>query len=95
MGASLQSRVEQLAKDFAGEATTIEELNGLMRLMLKSGLERMLDTEQLRKGDITDNLAPTGNQCQRKRRSTEKVPGTVSGNDRRAVWVKAGSTLDN
>lgn len=45
MDASLQSRVEQLAKDFAGEATTIEELNGLMRLMMKSGLERMLDTE--------------------------------------------------
>ena len=45
MDASLQSRVEQLAKDFAGEATTIEELNGLMRLMMKSGLERMLNTE--------------------------------------------------
>jgi putative transposase len=34
-----------LAKDFAGEATTVEELNELMRLMMKSGLERMLDTE--------------------------------------------------
>jgi hypothetical protein len=32
MDASLQSRVEQFAEDFAGEATTIEELNGLMRL---------------------------------------------------------------
>jgi putative transposase len=45
MDASLQSRVEQFAEDFAGEATTIEELNGLMRLMMKSGLERMLNTE--------------------------------------------------
>ncbi len=45
MDASLQSRVEQLATEFAGEATTVEELNGLMRLMMKAGLERMLDTE--------------------------------------------------
>ena len=45
MDVSLQSRIEQLAKDFAGEATTVEELNELMRLMMKSGLERMLDTE--------------------------------------------------
>lgn len=45
MDASFQSRVEQLAAEFAGQATTIEELNGLMRLMMKSGLERMLDTE--------------------------------------------------
>jgi putative transposase len=45
MDASLQSRVEQLATEFASEATTVEELNGLIRLMMKSGLERMLDTE--------------------------------------------------
>ena len=30
------------ATEFASEATTIEDLNGLM---MKSGLERMLDTE--------------------------------------------------
>jgi putative transposase len=45
MDAVLQSRAEELAQEFAGQATTIEELNGLMRLMLKSGLERMLNTE--------------------------------------------------
>ncbi len=45
MDASFQSRVEQLAMEFASEATTVEELNGLIRLMMKSGLERMLDTE--------------------------------------------------
>jgi transposase-like protein len=45
MDASLQSRAEQLATEFAGQATTVEELNQLMRLMMKSGLERMLDTE--------------------------------------------------
>ena len=45
MDAALKSRFEQLAAEFASEATTVEELNGLMRLMMKSGLERMLDTE--------------------------------------------------
>jgi transposase-like protein len=45
MDAGLQSRVEQLASEFASKATTVEELNELMRLMLKSGLERMLNTE--------------------------------------------------
>jgi len=45
MDGSFQERAEQLATEFAGQATTVEELNGLMRLMLKSGLERMLNTE--------------------------------------------------
>ena len=45
MDASLQARAEQLAKEIAGEARTAEDLNGLMRLMMKSALEQMLDTE--------------------------------------------------
>jgi transposase-like protein len=45
MDGSLQSRAEQLALEFANSASTIDELNQLLRLMMKSGLERMLDTE--------------------------------------------------
>jgi putative transposase len=45
MDASLQARAEQLATEFASEARTAEDLNGLMRLMMKSALERMLNTE--------------------------------------------------
>lgn len=45
MDDSLQLRAEKLASEFAESATTIGELNELMRLMMKSGLERMLDTE--------------------------------------------------
>lgn len=45
MNDSLQSRAEELALEFASSATTIEDLNQLLRLMMKSGLERMLDTE--------------------------------------------------
>ena len=45
MDASLHTRAEQLATEFASQATTVEDLNGLMRLMMKSALERMLNTE--------------------------------------------------
>jgi len=45
MDASFQSRAEQLATEFASQARTAEDLNGLMRLMMKSALERMLNTE--------------------------------------------------
>lgn len=45
MDAFYRSRAEELASEFASQATTVEELNALMRLMLKSGLERMLNTE--------------------------------------------------
>jgi transposase-like protein len=45
MDEGLQSRVEVLAREIAGQARTIEDVNGLMRLMMKSALERMLDTE--------------------------------------------------
>ena len=45
MDGALQDRVEVLAREIAGQARTIEDVNGLMRLMMKSALERMLDTE--------------------------------------------------
>ena len=45
MEVTLQSRAEQLAREMASQATTIEDLNGLLRTMMKSALERMLDTE--------------------------------------------------
>jgi putative transposase len=45
MDASLRSRAEQLANEIASQARTADDLNGLMRLMMKSALERMLNTE--------------------------------------------------
>jgi putative transposase len=45
MDASLRSRAEQLAGEIAGQAHTVDDLNDVMRLMMKSVLERMLDTE--------------------------------------------------
>lgn len=45
MDASLRVRAEQLATDFAGQAQTAADLNGFMRLMMQSALERMLNAE--------------------------------------------------
>lgn len=56
MDASLRSRAEQLANEIASQARTADDLNGLMRLMMKSALERMLNTEMDvhlgRQGDV-------------------------------------------
>jgi transposase-like protein len=45
MDAALQTRAEQLAGEMADQARTIEDLNELMRRMMKAALERMLNTE--------------------------------------------------
>jgi putative transposase len=45
MDAILTDKAEQLATEIATQAKTLEDLNGLIRLMMKSALERMLDTE--------------------------------------------------
>jgi transposase-like protein len=45
MDVGLQNRAEVLAREIAGQAQTIGDVNELMRLMMKSALERMLDTE--------------------------------------------------
>ena len=45
MDVALQSRAEQLASEMASQARTVEDLNELMRRMMKAALERMLNTE--------------------------------------------------
>ena len=45
MDASLRSQAELLAGQIASQANTAEDLNDLLRLMMKSALERMLNTE--------------------------------------------------
>ena len=42
---NLQKRAEELAEEFAEQARTIQDVNQLMRLMMKSALEKMLNTE--------------------------------------------------
>ena len=45
MDASLKLKAEQLAGEIASQAQTLDDLNGLLRTLMKSALERMLDTE--------------------------------------------------
>jgi transposase-like protein len=45
MDATLKLKAEQLAGDIASQAKTLDDLNDLLRTLMKSALERMLDTE--------------------------------------------------
>ena len=45
MDAILKTQAEKLAQEIAGRATSLDDLNGFMRSMMKSALERMLNTE--------------------------------------------------
>jgi putative transposase len=45
MDETLKLQAEQLAGDIAAQAQTLDDLNVLMRTLMKSALERMLDTE--------------------------------------------------
>ena len=92
MDASLQARVEQLATEFASQATTAEELNELMRLMMKSGLERMLNAEMDvhlgRKGseETTANAEPSSAPAAKKK----SPPNRRNGRSRKRVQGDLG-----
>lgn len=45
MDAILKSQAEQLAREMATQVSTLDDLNGLLRGMMKTALERMLNTE--------------------------------------------------
>lgn len=45
MDGVLTKKADELAKEFAGQATTLEELNNAMRALMKTALESMLNTE--------------------------------------------------
>jgi transposase-like protein len=45
MDATLKLKAEQLATEIATQAKTLDDVNGLLKTLMKSALERMLDTE--------------------------------------------------
>jgi transposase-like protein len=45
MDATLKTQAEQLANELATQVSTLDDLNGLMRTLMKTALERMLNTE--------------------------------------------------
>jgi transposase-like protein len=46
MDEAIKLKAEQLVGDFVSQAHTLDDLNALMRTLMKSALERMLDTER-------------------------------------------------
>ena len=99
MDASLQTRAEQLAHEIAGQAETIEDLNGLLRLMMKSGLERMLNTEM----DVHLGRRPAPNLAEKsaedataqaepplKKGPTKKSPNRRNGRSKKTVRSDTG-----
>lgn len=56
MDATLSKRAEELAKELVGSATTLNELSEVMRSLMKTALERMLNTEMdVHLGERTTN----------------------------------------
>ncbi len=92
MDALFQSRAQELATEFASQATTVEELNELMRLMLKSGLERMLDTEMdvhLGRRPGSAGGPPVRLRCQRARSGVRRTAAMAAARRRcKATWAR-------
>ena len=60
MDAMLTKKAEELAMEMATQATTLEELNGVMRSLMKTALEKMLNTElEVHLGRVPDGVAET------------------------------------
>ena len=73
-------KAEQLAGEMATQATTLDDLNGLMRTMMKSALERMLDTEMdvhLGRRDHPGRWPPTS-PSRRDDRAARRPPRTAA-----------------
>ena len=90
MDATLMRQAEDLAKAVAGEATTIEELNGVMRALMKTALERMLNTEldahlgsrpDVVPGEVAAEVATAAGAGERRRgnRKNGSSPKTIQG----------------
>jgi putative transposase len=95
MDASLRSRAEQLASEMAGQATTVEDLNGLMRLMMKSALERMLNTEMdvhlgRRPAPERDGESPAAEALPAAEAATKRPPNRRNGRSQKTVQGDQG-----
>ncbi len=103
MDASLRTQAEQLAVEMASQAKTVGDLNSLMRLMMKSAMERKLDTEMDvhlgRHGDDvlveSAGLAPRFDAKESKssgtlNRSGQRVPNRRNGHSHKRVQGELG-----
>src|SRR5688572_21560753 len=66
MEAKLTAQAERLASELAGQASTLDDLNALLRGLMKSALQRMLDAEMdvhLGRKDLPAQLDPADKQA--------------------------------
>ena len=93
MDASLRARAEELAGEIASKAETAEDLNSLMRMMMKSAMERMLDTEMdvhlgRRSPTSRDAAEPT-------KKKSKRSPNRRNGHSQKTVKGDLGAvTID-
>ena len=72
MDAILKLKAEQLAGELATQAQTLDDVNGLLKMLMKSALERMLDTEM----DV--HLGRRGNAAPASSAVPEGDPGSAN-----------------
>jgi putative transposase len=80
MDAALTTKAEQLAREMATSAGTINDLNTLMRAMMKAALERMLDAEMdhhLDAARATADASPPARSNRRNGHSPKTVHGDL------------------
>ena len=102
MDASLRIRAEELANDIAGQAKSAGDLNDLMRLMMKSAIERMLDTEMdvhLGRKTFAAEVDPPSTETMAststRETATNRPPNRRNGHSRKTVQGELGEvTID-
>jgi hypothetical protein len=97
MDAILKGQAEKLANELAAQVTTLEDLNGLMRTMMKAALERMLNTELdvhlQRRGptETTERPQPTARQPTRPQALPRTAATDIPRRPSAAIWVSSHS----
>ena len=87
MDAIVMKKANELAEELAGQATTLEDLNGVMRSLMKAALERMLNTElEVHLGRVSNPAVPEISSGpeeidvpQRRNRKNGTSPKTIQG----------------
>ena len=93
MDAALKLKAEQLAGEIADQAHTLEDLNGLLRTLMKSALERMLDTEM--DVHLGRNAAPALARNQSEAGDQSGTPNRRNGHSTKTIRGEMGElTLD-
>lgn len=96
MDAVLMSKAKDLANEIATKATTLDELNGVMHSLMKTALERMLNTELevhlgRRSTAATETLAAVeGDPLAEAEAEPKKTPNRKNGTTPKTVQGSAG-----